>query len=67
MSGELTPAERRLAYAEVSRALRHSQDGYLQEVRQYLYDAEQFTLLSNYETTEYNAELEKLRRIAGVE
>ena len=67
MSGELTAAERRLAYADVSRALKQSQDGYLQEVRQYLYDEEQFTLLSNYESTEYNAELAKLRSIAGVE
>jgi hypothetical protein len=67
MSGELTAAERKLAYADVSRALKHSQDGYLQEVRQYLYDEEQFRLLSNYETTEYNAELAKLRSIAGVE
>jgi hypothetical protein len=67
MSGELTAAERKLAYADVSRALKQSQDGYLQEVRQYLYDEEQFRLLSNYETTEYNAELAKLRGIAGVE
>jgi hypothetical protein len=67
MSGELTAAERKLAYADVNRALRQSHDGYLQEVRQYLYDDEQFTLLSNYETTEYNAELAKLRGIAGVE
>lgn len=67
MSGELTAAERKLAYADVSRALKQSQDGYLQEVRQYLYDEEQFRMLSNYETTEYNAELAKLRSIAGVE
>jgi hypothetical protein len=67
MSGELTAAERKLAYADVSRALKQSQDGYLQEVRQYLYDEEQFRLLSNYEDTEYNAELAKLRGIAGVE
>jgi hypothetical protein len=67
MSGELTAAERKLVYADVSRALKQSQDGYLQEVRQYLYDEEQFRLLSNYETTEYDAELAKLRGIAGVE
>ena len=48
----------------MSRALEASRDSYLQEVRQYLYNDEQFTLLRNYETTEFNAELEKLRRIA---
>jgi len=57
-------AERKLAFAEVSRALAASRDSYLQEVRQYLYDDEQFALLRNYETTEFNAELEKLRRMA---
>ncbi len=67
MSGELTAAEKKLAYADVSRALQQSQEGYLQEVRQYLYDEEQFRLLSNYETTEYHAELAKLRGIAGVD
>jgi hypothetical protein len=66
MTGELTAAEKKLAYADVSRALKQSQDGYLQEVRQYLYDEEQFRLLSNYENSEYHAELAKLRSIAGV-
>ncbi len=41
-----------------------SRDSYLQEVRQYLYNDEQFALLSNYENSEYAAELEKLRGIA---
>lgn len=67
MTGELNATERQLAFNEVSRALTESHQGYLQEVRQYLYDDEQFTLLSNYETTEYNAELAKLRTIAGLD
>ena len=64
MTGELNASERQYAFAEVSRALRESRDSYLQEVRQYLYDDEQFALLSNYENTEHAAELEKLRGIA---
>jgi hypothetical protein len=64
MRDDLPASERKQALAEVSRALEASRDSYLQEVRQYLYDDEQFTLLRNYETTEFNAELEKLRRIA---
>ena len=63
----LTAAERKLAFAEVKRALETSRDSYLQEVRQYLYNDEQFALLRNYETTEFNDELEKLRRMAYVE
>ena len=47
------------------RALSESRDSYLKEVRQYLYNDEQFTLLSNYENTEYADELEKLRGIAS--
>jgi hypothetical protein len=65
MRGGLDASERQYAFAEVSRALKESHDGYLQEVRQYLYNDEQFTLLSNYENSEYSAELEKLRGIAG--
>jgi len=61
---DLDPAERRAAFAEVRRALEISRDSYLQEVRQYLYNDEQFTLLRNYETTEFADELEKLRRMA---
>jgi hypothetical protein len=64
MSGQLNAPERRQAFAEVSRALGDSREHYLQEARQYLYNDQQFNLLSNYETTEYSAELEKLRRIA---
>ena len=67
MSGELNASERRYAFAEVSRALEASRDNYLQEVRQYLYNEEQFILLSNYENSEFAAELEKLRGIANGE
>ena len=64
MREDLDAAERQLAFADVKRALEASRDSYLQEVRQYLYNDEQFTLLRNYESTEFNDELEKLRRIA---
>ena len=64
MRDDLPASERKQALAEVSRALEASRDSYLQEIRQYLYNDEQFALLRNYETTEFNAELEKLRRIA---
>ena len=64
MRGDLTTAQRQFVFADVSRALRESKAGFLQEVRQYLYDEEQFRLLSNYENSEDDAELEKLRRIA---
>ncbi len=67
MTGDLNGTERLLAFTEVSRALKEYQQSYLQEVRQYLYNDEQYTLLSNYETSEYNAELAKLRVIAGLE
>jgi hypothetical protein len=67
MSGDLGAGERRQAFADVSRALIESRDHYLQEARQYLYDDAQFTLLSNYENSEYTAELAKLRRIASGE
>ncbi len=67
MTGDLNGTERLLAFKEVSRALKEYQQSYLREVRQYLYDDEQYTLLSNYETGEYDAELAKLRVIAGLE
>ena len=67
MSGDLNDMERRLAFNEVSRALKDYQRSYLQEVRQYLYDDEQYALLTNYENSEYTAELAKLRSIAGLE
>jgi hypothetical protein len=65
MGGGLNATERQYAFNEVSRALGESRDSYLKEVRQYLYNDEQFTLLSNYENTEYADELEKLRGIAS--
>jgi hypothetical protein len=64
MRDDLDTAERKLAFADVRRALEASRDSYLQEARQYLYNDEQFALLRNYETTEFNDELEKLRRMA---
>jgi hypothetical protein len=64
MRGDLTPGQRQAAFASVSRALRESKDGFLQEARQHMHDEEQFTLLSNYENTEYSGELDKLRQIA---
>jgi hypothetical protein len=64
MRGDLTPSQRQNAFDDVSRALRESRDGFLQEARQHMHDEEQFTLLSNYENTEYSGELDKLRRIA---
>ncbi|MBC8026715.1 MAG: hypothetical protein H7Y89_12035 [Steroidobacteraceae bacterium] len=64
MRGDLTATQRQFAFNDVNRALRESRDGFLQEARQHLHDEEQFTLLSNYENTEYGAELDKLRRIA---
>ena len=64
MRDDLVAAERQMAFAEVRRALEASRDSYLQEVRQYLYNDEQFALLRNYERTEVNDELEKLRRMA---
>jgi hypothetical protein len=67
MRGDLSPGERRQAFADVSRALDQAKNQYLQEVRQYLYNEEQFSLLRNYESTEHDAELEKLRGIANLE
>jgi hypothetical protein len=64
MRGDLTPAQRHAALTSVSRALRESKDGFLQEARQHLHDEEQFTLLSDYENSEFSGELDKLRRIA---
>ena len=65
MRGDLPPSQRQGALADVSRALRESRDSFLQEARQHLADEEQYTLLANYENTEFNEEMEKLRRIAG--
>jgi hypothetical protein len=65
MRAGLTPSQRQVALAQVTRALRESRDSFLQEARQHLGDEEQYTLLANYENGEYAAELEKLRNIAA--
>jgi hypothetical protein len=65
MRGDLPPAQRQAALANVSRALRESRDSFLQEARQHISDEEQYTLLANYENSEYTAELEKLRQIGS--
>jgi hypothetical protein len=67
MRGDLTASQRQTAFNDVSRALRESRDGFLQEARQHIHDEEQFTLLTNYENSEYGGELDKLRRIADGE
>jgi hypothetical protein len=64
MRGGLGAAERRFAFDSVSRALGDSRRDFLAEARQYLYDDMQYALLSNYENSEYAAELAKLRSIA---
>ena len=63
---DLSPAEREYAYSVTSRALEGYRQSYLQEVRQYLANEEQFALLSNYETTEFKAELARLRSMVDV-
>jgi hypothetical protein len=67
LRGDLTASQRQFAFHDVSRALRESRDGFLQEARQHLHDEEQFTLLNNYENSEYSGELDKLRRVADGE
>lgn len=62
---DLSPAEREHAYGVASRALQDYQASYLQEVRQYLANDEQYALLSNYETTKFSAELARLRSTAS--
>jgi len=61
---DTTAAQRRAAFESVKSAFDQYRNGYLQEVRQYLRDDAQYTLLSNYEKTEFDAELEKLRAMA---
>lgn len=56
-----SPAEREYAYSITARALEDFRRSYLQEVRQYLTNEEQFALLSNYEATEFKAELAQLQ------
>jgi hypothetical protein len=58
---DLSAAEREYAYSVTSRAMEDYKRSYLQEVRQYLANDEQYALLSNYETTEFDAELVRLR------
>jgi hypothetical protein len=62
---DLPAAQRRAALPDLVRALTESRDSFLQEARQRLTDDEQYSLLANYENGEYDAELEKLRRMAG--
>lgn len=62
---DLSPAARRAAFDGVSRALAQYRDSYLAEVRQYLFDDEQYALLLNYESSEFDAELAKLHSMAG--
>jgi hypothetical protein len=61
---ELTADQRRYAFQQVRQALEEYRINYLQEV-QYLVNEQQYALLSNYETSEFDAELEKLRGIAN--
>jgi hypothetical protein len=56
----LSPAEREYAHAAIRQALREYKGGYLEEAGQLL-DEEQFALLNNYETTEFELELERLQ------
>ncbi len=60
MRDGLSAAEREHAYAVTSRALKDYERGYLQEVRQFLADDEQFALLSHFENSGFKAELAKL-------
>jgi len=62
---DLSPAARRAAFDGVNRAFAQYRDSYLAEVRQYLFDDEQYALLLNYESSEFDAELAKLRSMAG--
>jgi hypothetical protein len=64
---DLSRAEREYAFSVTSSALEGYRRSYLQEVRQYLTNEEQFALLSNYETTEFKAELVKLRSMVDVQ
>lgn len=56
----LSVAEREYAHGAIAAALRVYRNDYLQEVRNVLGE-EQYVLLSNYETTEFDRELEKLQ------
>lgn len=65
LRADLPEWQRRAALPDLTRALTESRDSFLQEARQRLTDDEQYSLLANYENGEYDAELEKLRRMAG--
>jgi hypothetical protein len=56
----LSTAEREYAHRLVARALNDYKENFLLEVKPVLND-EQFTLLSNYEATEFRRELERLQ------
>jgi hypothetical protein len=62
---DLSAAEREYAIRVTTRAMEDYRRSYLQEVRQYLANQEQFELLSNYENTEFTAEVAKLRSPAS--
>lgn len=57
----LTPEESQHAYSVIRHALEVYKNNYLQEAKQFLND-EQFKMLKNYETTEFDWELERLQK-----
>jgi hypothetical protein len=57
----LSEPERRYAHAQVAEALKGYLDDFLMEVAPSL-TLEQYTLLRNYEATEFQRELERLQR-----
>lgn len=65
LNADLSTEQRKQAYNSVSAALEQYRDNYLAEARQYLLDDEQYTLLRNYESAEFAAELAMLRSMAG--
>lgn len=58
---DLPAAGREYARQAAEEALEHYRQNYLMEIRPFL-DERQFTLLSNYETTEYDRRLKQLLR-----
>lgn len=56
----LSPTEREYAHTIIAQALQEYRLNYLEEAKQLL-EEEQFALLSNYETTEFKLELERLQ------
>ncbi|HKE96958.1 MAG TPA: hypothetical protein VKB34_21805, partial [Povalibacter sp.] len=61
LRADLGREEREYALGVASRALADYQHDYLQEIRQYIANDEQFALLANYEKTEFTDQLAKLR------